>query len=82
MKLFKMKHIFTVPSLLNISGIAIAVAAFYVIMSVVDFDLTYNHSIKDYDKVYNLFSLGGTAGLVTSSAVPSARSLGSKCRRW
>ena len=54
MKLFKLKHIFTVPSLLNISGIAIAVAAFYVIMSVVDFDLTYNHSIKDYDKVYNL----------------------------
>ena len=54
MKLFRLKHIFTVPSLLNICGIAIAVAAFYVIMSVVDFDLTCNHSIKDYDKVYNL----------------------------
>ena len=54
MKLFNIKHIFTVPSLLNICGIAIAVAAFYVIMSVVDFDLNYNHSIKDYEKVYNL----------------------------
>ncbi len=58
MKLFNIKHILTVPSLLNICGIAIAVAAFYVIMSVVDFDLTYNHSIKDYEKVYNL-TVGG-----------------------
>lgn len=54
MKLFKLKHIFTVPSLLNICGIAIAVAAFYVIMAVVDFDLNYNHSIKDCENVYNL----------------------------
>ena len=54
MKLFNIKHIFTVPSLLNICGIAIAVAAFYVIMSVVDFDLTYNHGIRDHEKVYNM----------------------------
>ena len=54
MKFFNIKHLFTVPSLLNICGIAIAVAAFYVIMSVVDFDLTYNHSIKDYERVYAL----------------------------
>lgn len=54
MKLFNIKHLFTVPSLLNICGIAIAVAAFYVIMAVVDFDLTYNHSIKDCENIYNL----------------------------
>jgi len=54
MKLFKIKNLFDVPSLLNIAGIAIAVAAFYIIMAVADFDLTYNHSIKDYENVYNL----------------------------
>ncbi|MCR5453866.1 MAG: ABC transporter permease [Bacteroidales bacterium] len=54
MKLFKMKHILTVPSLLNIGGIAIAVAAFYVIMSVVDYHLTFNKDIEGYENIYQL----------------------------
>ena len=54
MKLFKIRNILSLPSLLNITGIAVAVAAFYVIMSVVDFDLTFNHGVKDCEKVYAL----------------------------
>ncbi|MBO7597146.1 MAG: FtsX-like permease family protein [Bacteroidales bacterium] len=54
MKLFNIKNLFSVPSLLNVAGIAVAVAAFYVIMSVVDFDMTFNHGVKDCEKVYAL----------------------------
>ncbi len=38
--------------ILNILGMTIAFAAFYVIMSQVMYDVTFNHSIKDADKKY------------------------------
>ena len=38
--------------ILNILGMTIAFAAFYVIMSQVMYDMTFNHSIKDADKKY------------------------------
>lgn len=71
MKLFKIRNIFDVPTMLNIIGIAVAVAAFYVIMSVVDFDLTYNHGITDTDQVYNLAISqdGGQPGTIISRPI-------------
>jgi putative ABC transport system permease protein len=42
---------FKASSLLNIFGLAIAFASFYIIMVQVNWDLTYNRGIKDYDKV-------------------------------
>ena len=38
--------------ILNILGMTIAFTAFYVIMSQVMYDVTYNNSIKDADKKY------------------------------
>ena len=54
MTLFKIRHLISLPALLNIAGIAVAVAAFYVLMSVADYDLQFNHGIKDHDRIYNL----------------------------
>ncbi len=54
MALFKFRHLWTLPALLNIAGIAVAVAAFYILMSVADYDLTFNKGIKHYEKIYNL----------------------------
>ena len=42
MKNFKIRQLLTVPSLLNIVGIAIAIAAFYVLASIADFELTFD----------------------------------------
>lgn len=39
-------------SILNVLGMTIAFAAFYVIMSQVQYDLTYNKGIKDKDNAY------------------------------
>lgn len=50
MKLFKLRSLTTLPSLLNITGIAIAIATFYTLMSLADFSLTFNRSIKDSDR--------------------------------
>ncbi len=57
----------TLPALLNIAGIAVAVAAFYVLLSVVSYDLTFNHSINEYDKIYNLSfeNNGGRSNIIT-----------------
>ena len=67
MKLFKFRHLLTLPALLNIAGIAVAVAAFYVLLSVVSYDLTFNHSINEYDKIYNLSfeNNGGRSNIIT-----------------
>ena len=54
MKLFKFRHLLTLPALLNIAGIAVAVAAFYILMAVSDYDLTFNKGITDHEKIYNL----------------------------
>ena len=54
MKLFRLKSLLSVPSLLNIVGISVAIAVFFVIMSIIEKDLTFNHSIKDYENIYQL----------------------------
>ena len=70
-------------SILNVLGMTIAFAAFYVIMSQVMYDVTYNHSIKDADKKYMIctwFSGDGwfsrspvQASSKTAEAVPGAK---------
>ena len=51
MKLFRLRSLTTLPSLLNITGIAIAIATFYTLMSLADFSLTFNRSIKDQERI-------------------------------
>ena len=51
MKFFKLRSLTTLPSLLNITGIAIAIATFYTLMSLADYSLTFNQSIKDHDRI-------------------------------
>lgn len=43
---------YKVSSLLNVAGMAVAFAAFYVIMTQVTFDFGYNKSLKDADRTY------------------------------
>ena len=45
---------YKVASVLNITGMTLAFLAFYVIMSQVYYDITYNRSIKDSDRTYIL----------------------------
>ena len=68
--------------ILNILGMTIAFAAFYVIMSQVMYDVTYNSSIKDADKKYmvcTLFQDGWIsrspiqASIKAADAVPGAK---------
>ena len=69
-------------SILNVLGMTIAFAAFYVIMSQVMYDVTYNSSIKDADKKYMIcthFDDGWIArspiqsSIKTTDAVPGAK---------
>lgn len=75
MKLFKFRHLLTLPALLNIAGIAVAVAAFYVLMSVANYDLTYNHSIDGYENIYNV-SLKNSAKRTNIISRPIGEELG------
>lgn len=45
---------FKVASILNFIGLTIAFAAFYVFMTQVDYNNSYNKGFKDYDRVYRL----------------------------
>ena len=47
---------YKVASVLNIAGMTLAFLAFYVIMSQVYYDVTYNRSIRDSDRTYILLS--------------------------
>lgn len=47
---------YKVASVLNIAGMTLAFLAFYVIMSQVYYDVTYNRSIKDSDRTYILLT--------------------------
>ena len=69
-------------SILNVVGMTIAFTAFYVIMSQVMYDVTYNRSIKDADKKYmvcTLFQDGWIsrspiqASIKAADAVPGAK---------
>ena len=51
MKLFKLRSLTTLPSLLNIVGIAIAIATFYTLMSMADYSFTFNRSVNDNERI-------------------------------
>ena len=77
-KFFKIKA----SPILNILGMTIAFVAFYVIMSQVMYDLTYNRSIKDADKKYIICTMfmdewvprsQVQASIKTADAVPGAK---------
>ncbi len=57
--------------ILNILGMTIAFAAFYVIMSQVMYDLTYNRSIKDADKKYMICTLFNENEWIPKSPIQS-----------
>ncbi|MCH5242544.1 MAG: ABC transporter permease [Muribaculaceae bacterium] len=48
-----------VSTILNIIGLTFAFAALYIIIVQVHYDLTYNHGIKDSDRIYLLTSADG-----------------------
>ena len=54
MNLIRIKSLVSPAALLNIAGIAVAIAAFYIIMCIVERDLTFDHSIQNYKNVYLL----------------------------
>ena len=54
MKLVNIKTLFSLPSLLNIVGIAIAIAAFYVLVSLADHEFTFNKSIDRHEDIYQM----------------------------
>ena len=45
---------FFTASVLNIIGLAIAFASFFVIMTQVDYDLNFNKGYKDYQNIYRV----------------------------
>ena len=45
---------FLTASVLNIIGLAIAFASFFVIMTQVDYDLNFNKGYKDYEKIFRV----------------------------
>ena len=57
--------------ILNILGMTIAFTAFYVIMSQVMYDVTYNHSIKDADKKYMICTLFNEKEWIPQSPIQS-----------
>ena len=58
-------------SILNVLGMTIAFAAFYVIMSQVMYDVTFNHSIKDADKKYMICTLFNEKEWIPQSPIQS-----------
>ena len=47
---------FKLASALNLIGLVVSFAAFYLLMTQIIYQTTYNHSIKDYDRLYRLES--------------------------
>ncbi|MBO4371760.1 MAG: hypothetical protein J5826_02400, partial [Bacteroidales bacterium] len=54
MHLIRFRSLVSPAALLNITGIAVAIAAFYIIMCIVEYDITFDHSVKNYKNVYLL----------------------------
>ena len=52
MKNFKFKNLLTLPALLNIGGIGIAIAAFYIMFTIANYHITFDQGIKDHDRIY------------------------------
>ena len=59
-KIFRRKGS-AMSSILNVLGMAVAFAAFYIILVQVDYDLNFNKSIKDSERIFSITS-GGMEG--------------------
>jgi len=53
---------YRVATLLNLLGLGVAVATFYLFMTQVIYNRTYNHNIHDYEHMYRLEIYGGLFG--------------------
>lgn len=53
---------FLSASLLNIVGLSLAFASFFVIMTQVDYDYSFNKGYKDYDKIFRVEFDGNKSG--------------------
>ena len=67
---------YKVASVLNIAGMTLAFLAFYVIMSQVYYDITYNRSIKDSDRTYILLTRFAEDWIALASRGVAERSFG------
>lgn len=76
MKIVNIKTLFSLPSLLNIVGIAIAIAAFYVLMSLADNEFNFNQSIDRHEDIYQ-FSTSRHGSQGSSIMRPLPERLGS-----
>ena len=45
---------FTVPTFLNLLGLVVAFSSFYLMMSQIIYQVTYNHDVEDYKRIYRL----------------------------
>ena len=45
---------FKVPSFLNLLGLVVAFSSFYLMMSQIIYQVTYNHDVEDYKRIYRL----------------------------
>ena len=54
--IFYMARRFKLASALNLIGLVVSFAAFYLLMTQIIYQTTYNHGIKDYDRLYRLES--------------------------
>ena len=62
---------FMTASVLNIAGLSIAFASFFIIMTQVDYDLNFNKGYKDYERIYRAeFDSNGNSAFVTAIPRP------------
>ena len=92
MKLFKLRSLTTLPSLLNIVGIAVAIATFCTLMSLADYSFTFNQSVKDNERICQVIykteevfngewanSLSRPIGITLCNKIPQIDNYGCVC---
>lgn len=64
---------YRIATLLNLFGLSVAVATFYLFMTQVIYNRTYNHNLNDYEHMYRL-EIYGNLFATTGAAVYAVRS--------
>jgi len=65
-------------NLLNLLGLSLAFASFFVIMTQVNFDLSYNKSFNEYENLFRMTMKLGHGGLWNDAASSVSRATGSR----
>lgn len=65
--------------MLNVFGLSIALSAFYILMTQVEYNVTYNHNIKDWENVYRMEIQGLRGGENWTHGMPRAMMGALKC---